>query len=430
MRFYKIAIYRANGELFIPPSMEGLKLKDCSYTSVLDGITSPITSALDVLIDVSVFSATVPRSAKVILSGVSLKDIGQMNYLVNGTIDVFGGMLDGYLPLSKHYGDRLVSGALMYTAGNWEGTNISMELQISLPPGLSPEAQKAGTALNMTLNWPVGEKLEPGLRELLQKTYGKSASNPKGYDIKIEISDRLVARSQQSGVYNSLSAMGDALQKYTRDQFRDIPRLDGGKYMGIQITFPNKGVMLVSDGTKPGGVEGTHGIDKPLQILFQDMIGQPSWKSANVLVFKTVMRGDITIGDYIKMPKGLRSPYVTTQTGPGNAPNTEEGIKLPSKNAIAFDGKFNVIDVRHVGQFRQATANSWVTVIECFYVDPEEAKPLTEHEKTVREQEKQAAQKGPLFTPTPNWPPPNPATPLERAVPVPEPPPPVVFPGR
>ena len=64
--------------------------------------------------------------------------------------------------------------------------------------------------------------------------------------------------------------------------------------------------------------------------------------------FKCVMRGDISIGGYVKMPKAV----VTTTTAASSSL-----INLKS----AFEGTFQIKQIRHVGNFRQPDAESWVS---------------------------------------------------------------------
>ncbi|EBJ4819518.1 replication protein [Salmonella enterica] len=64
-----------------------------------------------------------------------------------------------------------------------------------------------------------------------------------------------------------------------------------------------------------------------------------------------VMRSDIQVGDYIRMPKKLR-------------PMIQASSYSQFRDDSAFTGDFLVSSVRLVGNSRQPDANSWVTVIE------------------------------------------------------------------
>jgi hypothetical protein len=85
------------------------------------------------------------------------------------------------------------------------------------------------------------------------------------------------------------------------------------------------------------------------QIQFTDLIGQPTWYQFGVTQFKTAMRADINVNDYIKMPAG----QVTT---------TAQSASQYRQGSV-FSGTFWVSSVRHVGNFRQQDSNSWVTII-------------------------------------------------------------------
>jgi hypothetical protein len=63
------------------------------------------------------------------------------------------------------------------------------------------------------------------------------------------------------------------------------------------------------------------------------------------------MRADLKVGDSFTLPK--------TQIT-----NTSQASSSLVNQGVSFQGGFVVISLRHVGDFRQATADSWVTVIE------------------------------------------------------------------
>jgi hypothetical protein len=63
------------------------------------------------------------------------------------------------------------------------------------------------------------------------------------------------------------------------------------------------------------------------------------------------MRSDIHVGNTITLP----STFNNVQAGAGYA---------TPPTPIAFSGTFQVIKVRHVGNFRQSTADAWVTIFD------------------------------------------------------------------
>ncbi|EAC0818062.1 TPA: hypothetical protein M5337_004731, partial [Salmonella enterica subsp. enterica serovar Typhi str. CT18] len=89
----------------------------------------------------------------------------------------------------------------------------------------------------------------------------------------------------------------------------------------------------------------------PVQIEFTDLVGQPTWIQFGTVSIPCVMRSDIQVGDYIRMPKKLR-------------PMIQASSYSQFRDDSAFTGDFLVSSVRLVGNSRQPDANSWVTVIE------------------------------------------------------------------
>ena len=379
MRFYKIVIRAqgANGALFTPPSMKGMNLTDASYTSLVNGRQNP--AALDVYLNIPAYFFSNPDEGAVLrISGVSLDDISQITHLVDHDIWVYAGMLDGYLPLSKHFNpDLLVQGTITYTQGNWEPNNTTLDIYIGPSTTRNP-ALGAGAIVNVAFNWEAGQPLEPALRKFLQQAYGKSTGNPGGADIQIAISNQLVARTQFPGVYPDFVSFAKELKAFTQRTFPGIQRLDKSAYRGVDILFQNN-VFKVQDGTQAPTAGGSgHTNDTPLQIQFVELIGQPTWKTSNLLNFKTIMRGDIGLGDYVTFqPSTLAAPYVLTQSGngPQSAPNIGTGLTLPSK--LTFGGKFQVTKVLHSGQFRQPSGHGWVTTVDAFVPAPSTVPILT-----------------------------------------------------
>ena len=70
---------------------------------------------------------------------------------------------------------------------------------------------------------------------------------------------------------------------------------------------------------------------------------------------KVVMRADLEVGKYVSFP--ALAPVVNT------------AIFNQYRNKLAFNGVFLVTRLRHQGSSRQASADSWVTIIEATVVD-------------------------------------------------------------
>ena len=130
---------------------------------------------------------------------------------------------------------------------------------------------------------------------------------------------------------------------YVKEQSQAIL---GGKYRGVHITTHGPSID-VSDETKPSGT---------VAILFRDLIGQPVWSDPNTVMIKTVMRSDIHAFDWVTLPEGLMT--VTESSG------VTWGAEGTPAGPLAFQGEFQVQDVRHYGDFRHPDGNAWCTVLQ------------------------------------------------------------------
>jgi hypothetical protein len=114
-------------------------------------------------------------------------------------------------------------------------------------------------------------------------------------------------------------------------------------------------------------------ITQPLKVTplkFEDLIGQPTWigtpdgkQSGFWINFKTVLRGDISVGDQVVLPDGIIPPYALIT--PGAAfPNA------PDKSKLIHTGTWYVMQVHHFANFRQPDADSWTTAFTCAGIPP------------------------------------------------------------
>jgi hypothetical protein len=351
VRYYDIKITKKGGTLFVPPSMKALGMRNTSYTSYVRG--NNVTSALDIELDLPVLTADEPQGGIVQIFGVGLEDLAQVNNLSEATIEIRGGMKKG-LPLAvPHAPDLLVRGTIIKCFGNWQGVNTVLALIIE------PLVDDADKPPNLALNVPDGQTLSQGLKAVLQTAY-------PDYTITVSISDELKVKGQQSGYYGTLTQLSLAVKQFTKDkQFRGIKRLDGTPYRGVSVTIGDK-TITVSDGTQQSSTAGTTQ-DNPREIQFYEIIGQPTWIDPLIINFKTVLRGDLKVDDYIKLPKTLATPYVLTGTGAVSA--LEQNDPLPSQNNLVFQGVFQILGLHHFGHFRQADGDSWATSIDAVPLD-------------------------------------------------------------
>jgi hypothetical protein len=318
MRYYDIQITD-------PSSGKVLK----SYTSYVNGATDP--GALNVEMDIQVAPFDTPVGGSFVrVWGIPLTDIGQAADLNFKNIAVSGGMQKG-LPLANPaQSGLLISGGIQQAFGNWR--DVDMTLDLILTTGFAPAG---AAAVNLTQNWKAGTPLSSAIKTTLATAF-------PSYTSDIVISSNLVLAHDEPGFYANLAQYAG----YVREVSRSIV---GGTYSGVRISV-QKNKFIVRDGTTKTA---------PLQIAFNDLIGQVTWKSPNIVNFTCVMRADIHVDDYVKLP-------------PGQITTTAQSLSQYRQGSV-FTGVFQVNNVRHVGNFRAENGDYWVSVFDASLQSPNSA---------------------------------------------------------
>lgn len=328
MRYYEITITNpTTGAVIRPAQFAPLNLPS-SYSSYVNGQTLP--GALNIELDVFVSSYANPDSGSYVhIDGVSLPEISQANNLFGMNIEVKGGMKAG-LPLANpaHSG-ILFQGNIFQAFGNWVGTEMSLDLIINAGTNVPNNPPP-----NLVHNWAKGTKLADAIKTTLKTAFPTYTAN-------VSISDNLIYTENSVGFYTSLEQYALYIKQVSTSIIAPASAAPSATpYQGVEIAL-NQTTFSVHDGTTQ---------TTPKSISFQDLVGQPTWIEGPVIQVKTVMRADINVGDYIKLPPGL----VTTSSA---VPNSQVDLKT------AFQGTFLVTKLRHVGNFRQPDGASWVTII-------------------------------------------------------------------
>jgi hypothetical protein len=339
VRYYSIRISDpSSGVVWSPPGFGNL-LGDASYTSFVNGTTLP--NAWDVTMDVPVIDSATPMGwPTVTVFGISVQEINQANNLVGKNISISGGMKAG-LPLAKpQQSGLLFQGTIFQSFGNWIGTEMTLDLVVM--PGTSNATQigstgTVGAPRNIVLEWQGGQTMAAALETCLARAF-------PNYKRVINLDSRLVRPSNISPAIDSHAVPTiQGLAQYCRQVSFDI--IQDPDYAGVSIVpaSSNSTIYVFDRSTPPSGAA--------TKIAFEDMIGQPTWLEAGLISIKTVMRADLQVQQQITLPQAR---IINTQLS---------NSSLINQNAT-FQGGFSVMSVRHVGQFRQASADAWVTVIE------------------------------------------------------------------
>jgi len=346
MRYYDIRITNpSTGQLVKPLYFANLPGFDSSYTSFVNGQT--LGGALNIELDIPISTYAVPQQGGWLsIYGVSIQEIQQSQNLVGCNVQLFAGMKKG-LPLAKpaQSVDPIMEGQIFQCFGNWVGTN--MMLQMVFQPGTG----RIDAPINLVLDW----KANTPLRQAILAAFLPFVQN--GYTVTIGISDDLKQASDQVGPYPTLATFASEILNLSRQQqFLGIKPLGGGVYGGVKITIRGK-TIFVYDGTANVGL-ATY--DNPIDIAFEDLMGQPTWVQPNVINFKTVMRSDLAVGSYVKLPSQLSVLGITLPPAafPGAA----------ARNQSTFKGKFEIVSLHHMGNFRQADGAAWVSIFNAVFV--------------------------------------------------------------
>lgn len=310
MRYYRI-------ELSDPKTGKVTRV----FTSFVKGATDP--GALNVELDIYVAPFALPLgNAYVRVWGISLQDVGQASNFTGQNIKIFGGMQAG-LPLANpKQAGLLVQGSVWQCFGNWQGVVQTLDFILISNTG-SPV-----TPVNITFNWKAGTPLAQALATTLKIAFPTYAQS-------ITISSDLVLNHDEPGFYQSMPQFA----QYVKGVSQDI--MNTPAYAGVDIVLQENKISIY-DGTTP---------TMPKQLAFTDLIGQPTWLTPGQIQVKTVMRADLSVSDYIKLPPGQ---FTTTSSS------------FPQyRDASVQQGAFQIDQTRHVGNFRQPDGNSWVSIYNC-----------------------------------------------------------------
>ena len=327
MRFYEI-------DLYAPGSTTPTR----TWTSFPGGQFDP--GALNVEFDLTVAPYGTPIGGQsVTIEGISIADLMQPQQfapqIVNGvqqpgmTFVLKGGMGKG-LPLANPAQQgTLLKGQIWQAFGNWEGTEMTLDFVIN------PGGYDSDNPGNFVLNWQAGQQLSTALQNCLSVAYPNTP-------LTVNISNQLVQSDQEVHHCGTLEELAQYVQGITNGQFL------GPTYPGVQIAMQG-GALSVFDSTWQSPT---------VQLNFADLVGQPTWIDVNTLQVKLVMRGDLQIGTTVKMPTGLSGQVGQVLTSGNSLPSSANYV-------TTFSGPFQIVEMRHVGNFRSGDGRSWVTIINC-----------------------------------------------------------------
>lgn len=309
MRYYRIVI---------SDKASGKTVKE--WSSQASGRT--IAGALNVELDVPTYDMASPMGAAYIrVWGISLQDIAQATDLNGQSLMLFAGMAAG-LPLAKpDQAGLILQGDIQQCFGNWQGTSQTLDLIVNVSGGTAEEPK------NIVMDWKAGTPMSSAIESTLKVAF-------PDFTPVITISEDLMLSHDQPGYYQTITQFAEYVKQISQSIKNDP------NYVGVRIAVKEKQFIVYDGSTKTS----------PMELDFSDLIGQVTWKAFGTVNVRVVMRSKIQVGDYIKLPRG----QVTISAQSASQYRTK----------TAFRGVFMVTAVRHIGNFRQPDADSWITSID------------------------------------------------------------------
>jgi len=322
MRYYSITISpsQQSSTQFAPVTFTSLANNSQNYQNRIDN-----GSALRVDLDIfqNLFHQTA-QNGLLTIHGVSFEDLNQSANFNNARIRISIGMSKGLPFANPAQAGEIIDGTILQCFGNWQGTEVNLNFIIVGLTYVAPNDK-----VNFSFTWKAGTTLESAIRQSLNTAY-------PNIQIYGSLSSNLVYNQDQSWQYDNIISFST----YINQTSKQIIKTAG--YLGASITSTNQG-FLITDGTATTNT---------INVNFTDIIGNLTWINISTIQAKLVMRGDLNIMDKIVFPKG--SPITNSPATFGQ-----------NRNNLAFQGVFQILNIRHVGNSRQADANSWCSIVDC-----------------------------------------------------------------
>lgn len=312
------------------------------YSSLKNGVHNP--GCLMVEFDIQRVGESTPSGeTHLTIWGIGPKEMQQARSNLYGKkIQIFVGMSPG-LPLAGKWNRRLaLLGTILQVFGNWQGTELRLDFIIVAGPITQNSFGRLGP-IQLTFPWSAGRALSSALAQCFM-TLG-------GYRPNISVSDRLILNYDRPMFCGSLQDLAKDLKAFSLSKIKDPG------YSGVEIAVVNGNEIRVWDNDYTNHSDSSSRVSassrkvSPIQIEFNDMVGQPTWINFGVVSLVCVMRCDIQNGDHILMPKKARAMIQASSYS-------------QYRDDSAFNGEFMVQSVRMLGNSHQPNAESWVTVIE------------------------------------------------------------------
>lgn len=298
-----------------------------TYTSHPNNVYDP--AALNIEYDALVAPYGIPSGASTVtVYGIPLQDLTQAQQFAGMTLELKAGMRAGLPLVNPAQAGTILKGSIYQSFGNWEGVDQTLDFVVI------PGTYTIDNPGNILLDWTAGMSLADALRQTFSVAY-------PGFNVSINISDDLVQNHDEPHICGTLDQLAQVVGDITEGVF------DNRVTIGIQA-----GKIVVYDSTyKPS----------PIQLNFNDFVGQPTWIGVNTIQTKMVARADLQMGAIVKMPQGL-------QNAPGYIKTSTSAYPSSIKYQTTFQNDFIINELRQIGNFRSPDAAQWSTIANCAMV--------------------------------------------------------------
>ena len=302
------------------------------WTSHPNGIYDP--GALNVEFDFLVYPMhSNMGGSTAIIEGVPLSDLIQSRQFAGSipfaglVFQVKGGMKKGLELANPKQAGVLFRGYVFQSFGNWEGTEMNLDFV------LAPAPFTTSNPGNIVFSWKAGTSILSAIETTLATAF-------PGVPIASNLSNNPAIGYDEAHFCSTLGGFGRYIMDLTKGK-------SGSNYPGISIGV-SKGAILIYD-YAPSPTLYT-------QLVMTDFIGQPTWIDVGVIQATMVMRGDLGLNTYVKMPSEFQSL-------PGLVNIQTAAIASTQKYQTTFKGLFQVTSLRHIGNFRSSSGREWATVL-------------------------------------------------------------------
>lgn len=332
MRYYRLSLLK-DGQS-VPVNINGIKTTLGPFdTSKTPGYGQHIE--FDILIQ---GWDTVTSGCLISIFGLPIEMLNQSLNLEDYQVTLEAGFQEG-LPLANPKQNGIILQGKVYSAyANWLGTNQCLVLNC--------QTQQFDQVLSsfpikpITLVGKKPDKLADIIENALRNAY-------PDYEIEINISNELILTEKVEGIYSrGLRQFAIMMRSFSKG----LNQKAG--YDGVRMTIAENKIKIWDN-------DYISHTSKSIEINFEEIIGQPTWLAVNTITFKCPIRADINIDDYVLLKQDPYSNKGRVFFG------SSSQIFNYARNKLNFSGQFQIISIRHVGQYLNPDANNaWVTIYE------------------------------------------------------------------